>query len=378
MRKAPVVKMAPNVVATVDGTSITRDDVLGMFEMVHGRSVVNQLIQIKALQAEAKRQNVTVTPDEINAAVKKIKDDVVKRQYDSGQGPMEFGEIAKEQGFTPTYIEWNAYLDTLRTKTFEKSISNQIPPLAGQIKVAHILLATIPLDKQGTDVKPTSAADQEAKDAAAKTKIETILADIKAGRITFENAAKQYSDDKSNSGEGGELPYAAKGTFDPGFEAAAFSIPKVGDVVGPIKSQFGWHLIKLIAIGKDAPPAEQAAYRAQEIAQVMKNPQSMQYWFNQVVQKAKISINPDPILVPSPKSPLTGLNLPGPAENLRQVSSYPAGRRRHQPSSPWLRGNATKSGAFCFSSGQSAIRACIRRRNTLRSNRNHPYNKWLP
>lgn len=60
---------------------------------------------------------------------------------------------------------------------------------------------------------------------------------------SFEALAKQYS--KCPSGEnGGDLGYFERGQMVPAFEDAAFKLP-VGKVSEPIKTQFGWHLIKV-------------------------------------------------------------------------------------------------------------------------------------
>ncbi len=72
-----------------------------------------------------------------------------------------------------------------------------------------------------------------------------ILASLKAGEITFEDAAKQYSSCPSKE-QGGNLGDFGKGQMVPEFDEAVFSM-EVGEVSGPVKTQFGWHLIRLNA-----------------------------------------------------------------------------------------------------------------------------------
>ena len=72
-----------------------------------------------------------------------------------------------------------------------------------------------------------------------------ILESIKNGDITFEDAAKQYSSCPS-SAEGGNLGDFAQGQMVPEFDAAVFSM-EVGELSAPVKTQFGYHLIKLNA-----------------------------------------------------------------------------------------------------------------------------------
>lgn len=74
-------------------------------------------------------------------------------------------------------------------------------------------------------------------------KANEILADIKAGKIPFEDAAKQFSSCPSSE-NGGSLGEFTKGQMVPEFEAAAFTM-SIGDVSEPVKTQFGYHIIKL-------------------------------------------------------------------------------------------------------------------------------------
>ena len=83
------------------------------------------------------------------------------------------------------------------------------------------------------------------KEGGEKKALE-ILTEIKSGKITFAEAAKKYSTDKSNSDRGGDLGFFGRGVMDPAFEKAAFALQKAGDLTDkPVKSSFGWHLIQL-------------------------------------------------------------------------------------------------------------------------------------
>ena len=80
-----------------------------------------------------------------------------------------------------------------------------------------------------------------------------IYADIAAGKVSFEDAAKENSSCPSGQA-GGNLGEFGRGQMVPEFEEAAFAM-QVGEVTSePVKTQFGYHLIKLNA-KKDAEPA---------------------------------------------------------------------------------------------------------------------------
>ncbi|MCB0801664.1 MAG: peptidylprolyl isomerase [Flavobacteriales bacterium] len=103
-------------------------------------------------------------------------------------------------------------------------------PANGSITVAHILIST--------DPELASSDDAEAK---AKEVYNLIQEDI-----PFEELAKQFSDDKRTADQGGLLPAFSVGRMIKEFEDAAFALEKNGDVSKPIKSKYGWHIIKRI------------------------------------------------------------------------------------------------------------------------------------
>jgi peptidyl-prolyl cis-trans isomerase D len=81
-------------------------------------------------------------------------------------------------------------------------------------------------------------------DAAAKAKAEDILKQIKAGG-DFAKLAAQYSDDKGSGKQGGELGDVPRGEMVKPFQDALFGMTKPDEIVGPIRTQFGYHIIQL-------------------------------------------------------------------------------------------------------------------------------------
>lgn len=82
---------------------------------------------------------------------------------------------------------------------------------------------------------------------AAEQKAETVLAKAKAGD-DFAALAKADSSDTFSAKKGGELDWFEKGVMDPAFEKAAFALAKAGDLSAVVKSPFGFHIIKLLAV----------------------------------------------------------------------------------------------------------------------------------
>jgi peptidyl-prolyl cis-trans isomerase D len=100
-----------------------------------------------------------------------------------------------------------------------------------QVKAAHILIS----------VKPDAGPEAEAQ---ARAKAEMVAARAKMPGADFAKLANEYTDDPSGKGNGGDLPPFARGQMVPEFEEAAFSMTP-GEIRGPIKTQFGYHILKL-------------------------------------------------------------------------------------------------------------------------------------
>ena len=71
----------------------------------------------------------------------------------------------------------------------------------------------------------------------------------------FAELAKELSDDLGSAATGGALGLSGKGVFDPMFEQALWALAKPNDVSEPIRTEFGYHLIKLVGISAAAYPS---------------------------------------------------------------------------------------------------------------------------
>ena len=85
--------------------------------------------------------------------------------------------------------------------------------------------------------------------------------ELKAGK-SFDLVAKEYSIDPGSAANGGDLGEFPRGMMVPEFEKAAFDLKNPGDVSEPVKTQFGWHIIKLEERIPESPiPFEQVKAR---------------------------------------------------------------------------------------------------------------------
>ncbi|HTA83625.1 MAG TPA: peptidylprolyl isomerase [Bacteroidia bacterium] len=131
---------------------------------------------------------------------------------------------------------------------------------AGQILVAHIMIRT-PVKMQAAD------------SLKLKTKIDSLYMLVKQGQ-DFADLAKKYSQDPSSGKHGGALPWFGVGRMPAPFEVAAFSLKNVGDVSAPIRTAYGWHIVKLL--GKKGVPAFNDSVKESITSKVLRDDRSEQ------------------------------------------------------------------------------------------------------
>lgn len=102
-------------------------------------------------------------------------------------------------------------------------------------------------------------------EAQKKAEAEAIYNDLLAG-ADFAQLAREKSDDQSNASRGGELPWCGAGDFVKEFEDAAFALKEKGDIAAPVRSMYGYHIIKLLDTRSLKPFDEMRDELAQRIA----------------------------------------------------------------------------------------------------------------
>jgi len=180
------------------------------------------------------------------------------------------------------------------------------------------------LKKSVSDAEAKKFYDQQVGNAKAQEEVrarhilvdsETLAQELQ-GRIAkgedFVALAKEHSKDPGSKGDGGDLGYFGRGQMVPVFEETAFAL-KPGEVSAPVKSQFGWHLVKLEdRRARGAPPFETIKDRlvaslihrkAQEVAAELRAKAQLEYIDPGI--KAQIdqerAIKPAPGIAPAPK-----------------------------------------------------------------------------
>ncbi|MES9989836.1 MAG: SurA N-terminal domain-containing protein [Candidatus Thiodiazotropha endolucinida] len=125
----------------------------------------------------------------------------------------------------------------------------------------------LPEQRQASHILILAAADADQSTVdEAKAKIDALAERVRNGE-SFEELAKQNSQDPGSAASGGDLGFFGKGIMDPAFESAVYALQE-GGVSEPVRTSFGFHLIKLTGIKdgtvkpfEEARTEIEAAYR---------------------------------------------------------------------------------------------------------------------
>lgn len=195
-----------------------------------------ELNRIYALENEQREIRYALLPAERYAAAVKIDDAQIKTWYDAHQGDymspesvhLQYAQLSLDEIASQITVkdeDLQAYYDKNKSHYSENEKRH----------AHHILIAV------GDPKDPK--ADPAAADAAALAKAQQVLAELKSGK-SFADLAHKYSADPASAAQGGDLGWAEQSAYVGPFADALFKL-QPGQISDPVKSQFGYHIIKL-------------------------------------------------------------------------------------------------------------------------------------
>ena len=190
-----------------------------------------------ALLAQQREVAVATIDAESFAKDVKIADADVKAFYDQNAAAFQTPEQAKVEYLLLTLpaLEGKVSVDAAEVrKAYDERLASY--GKAEERRASHILVAVKP------DMK-------EAEREAAKARAEKLAAQARATPAKFAELAKANSEDQGSAQQGGDLGAFARGSMVKPFEDAVFAA-KEGDIIGPVATDFGWHVIQVTGIEK--------------------------------------------------------------------------------------------------------------------------------
>jgi peptidyl-prolyl cis-trans isomerase C len=296
----PVPAQLPDVMARVNGETITKSDFDRAVQAVEARAggpvppeqrdqvlrgVLDQLIGYKVLAQETKTRNIVVPDVEVDARIGQIR----------GQFPSEdaFTQMLAQRKLTIEQVKSDAKQDMAISKMIETEIASKIAVKPEQVtdfyaknpdqfregdsvRASHILIAV------------PKGADAAAK-AQARTKAEGILKDVKAGK-DFAALAKEHSADPGSAAQGGDLGFFQQGQMVGPFNDAAFGLAP-GAISDLVETDFGFHIIK---VAEKKPgrtiPLEEVKPQVEQYLQQINRQEQTEVFVNGLKAKGKIEV----------------------------------------------------------------------------------------
>ncbi len=204
------------VVAIINGKKVTRADVISSAQTLPAEyqskidaifpALIDRLVDLTLLAEEGRKQNLQ-DDAEVKARIAQITNQVIQ-------------EVVIRRHLAQAMTE-----DAIKAR-YERFVAEQ--PAQTEIRASHILVAT----------------EEEAKE---------IIKQLDGG-ADFAAMAKEKSTDPSAKQNGGDLGYFTAGDMVPEFSQAVLAMEKGESSKAPVKSQFGWHVIKLVDKRPKAPP----------------------------------------------------------------------------------------------------------------------------
>ena len=192
--------------------------------IVNGKAVPKARVDLLLLQAQ--RAGQQVSPEMAGMA----KEEVVKREI--------FAQEAEKRGIAAS-ADYRAQMDLARQSILIRELfedhKKKNPVTDAEAKAEYDKFKA---QSNGTEYRARHILVEGEEDAKA------LIAQIKGG-AKFEDLAKEKSKDPGSGANGGDLDFAKPESYVPEFGAAMAKLKKGEMTDAPIKTQFGWHIIKL-------------------------------------------------------------------------------------------------------------------------------------
>ncbi len=269
--------MSDKVVASVDGMPILQSQVSTQLSQLrlratpaNERKVINRIVDATLVEGIVQREKLQV-PEELFHQV--LSQEVARaeqnwlaenaRQNHLSIGQFKIGLV--QQGFDFNKLRQtivSQLAPSLRQEMLFGQVQQQIlvPRLQQEITKAQITQRAARIEAQAktSDTKPILEKEYDVRhillttnpilsDAQAKAKLTQIRQAILDKKITFAQAALDYSKDYYSGANGGNLGYAFAQTYVPNFARTVLNTPE-GKISMPFKSQHGWHILQVTGV----------------------------------------------------------------------------------------------------------------------------------
>jgi parvulin-like peptidyl-prolyl isomerase len=223
------------------------------------RKVLERLIEEKLIDQEVKKSGIKVTSKELEGAIEEV-----KRRYAVNQE--NFEKLLAAEGMTLEAFKKEIEKQILRNKVINLAL--KVEPTAGEKELRDFYQEHIDRYRVNESYRISTILFSIPKDASLeqgreiRKRSQKVLERIKGGE-DFGEMALRYSEDPSSRKDRGDMGYFKRGELLPALEREALRL-QVGEVSGVIRTEFGFHIIKLLdRKGDEPPPFEEVKEKVQ-------------------------------------------------------------------------------------------------------------------
>jgi peptidyl-prolyl cis-trans isomerase C len=224
------------------------------------QQIMPTLVDVEIAKAYAEEHGITVSESEVNEEIERIKDQIVQQAQAQGMN------VGREEAFQQALEQAGITEEQLRTQ-----IREQLPVQKVQARVASDVQASQGeverFYEENKELQFTTPEQRCARhilfNKDQREKAEEVKGQLQNG-ADFAELAKEYSQDPGSAENGGDLGCVGKGETVPSFEKAIFNANE-GEIVGPVESEFGYHVIEVTEIrAKSTQPLSEVETQIRE------------------------------------------------------------------------------------------------------------------
>jgi peptidyl-prolyl cis-trans isomerase C len=253
------------------------------------QQIMPQIVEFEIAKAYAREHGITVSESDVNQQIETIKDQVYQQAKSQGMN------VGREQAFDQALQQAGLTEDQLRAQ-----LRDQLPVQKVQEQVAGNTQASQEeVQKYYEQNKAAQFTTPEQRcvrhilfNKDQKEKAEEVKKQLQNG-ADFAQLAKQYSQDPGSAQQGGSLGCLGKGDTVPSFDQAIFNA-KEGEIVGPIETQFGYHILQVTDIKQQSTqPLSQVEGQIREQLASDKQAQQFSAWIQKQEEQRHVRYLPD-------------------------------------------------------------------------------------
>jgi peptidyl-prolyl cis-trans isomerase C len=251
--------------------------------------IMPQLVDIEVAKAYARENGITVSEEDVDQEIENLKDQVVQQARAQGEkklSPDEIFEQALEQaGITEGQLR-DQIRENLPVQKVQERVAGDAEPSQEEVQTFY---------DENKDLQFTTPEQRCVRhilfNKDQKEKAEEVKSQLEDGG-DFAKLAKENSQDPQSAQNGGDLGCLGKGETVKNFEEAVFGA-KEGEIVGPVETEFGYHLIEVTQINaKRTQPLEEVEAQIREQLSSDMQTQEFSSWLQEQEKKRDVRYLP--------------------------------------------------------------------------------------